>query len=260
MIFRISLMACLFLLCACTPQAVGISTPAPAFTCTSNGSVQSLSLDDVSRGYPYSYSLYLPPCYDQSLERTYPILYLVPGRGSGPGTWFAAGLAGMADDLILSGQIPPFIIVTTETIDEDMFAVTILEELVPLIERTYRVSPERQHHMAAGGSLGGIAAYRMVFRYPHQFASAGMFGCGAISGEEEQIRVWLAKIPDGAKPRVFLNTGFEDSHMLARAEVMIALLNEADISHQAIFSAGEHTYAYWLSNFPAYLEWAAQVW
>jgi enterochelin esterase-like enzyme len=249
----------LALLTACTPQVEGLAT-ATVFECDHGGTVQSLSLDNASRGYPYSYHLYLPPCYGSDTDRVYPIIYLVPGRGSGPGAWFAAGVGELANEMILSGEVQPFIIVTTETINTDMYAKTILDELMPAIAASYRVSPERRHHAAAGGSLGGIAAYRMVLSRPEQFASAGMFGCGAISGEEEAIRKWLAALPDEASPRFFFNTGFEDASMLERAKVMIALLDEAGISHKEIFSTGQHTYAYWVSNFPAYFEWAAEDW
>jgi enterochelin esterase-like enzyme len=249
----------LLLLSACTP----LSKPAEnarSFSCDTPGSVEQHELAEASRGYPYPYHLYLPPCYDRDTDRVYPIIYLVPGRGSGPGAWFAAGVGELANEMIESGQVPPFIIVTTETINSDMYAKTILEELMPVIATSYRVSPERRHHTAAGGSLGGIAAYRMVLSHPEQFASAAMFGSGAISGEEEAIRKWLAALPDEARPRFFFNTGFEDGSMLKRAKVMIALLDEAEVDHQEIFSTGEHSYAYWVSNFQAYLEWAAEDW
>ena len=48
--------------------------------------------------------------------------------------------------------------------------------------------------------------------------------------------------------------------MLARAQVLITLLDEAEIEHVEIFNAGNHSYAYWLSNFPTYLRWLAQGW
>ena len=48
--------------------------------------------------------------------------------------------------------------------------------------------------------------------------------------------------------------------MLERAQAMIALLDEMGIESTSIFSPGEHAYAYWVSNFPAYLHWLAQEW
>jgi hypothetical protein len=48
--------------------------------------------------------------------------------------------------------------------------------------------------------------------------------------------------------------------MLERAEVMVSYLDAAGLSSTTIFSEGEHNYGYWVSNFPAYLEWLAEDW
>jgi S-formylglutathione hydrolase FrmB len=48
--------------------------------------------------------------------------------------------------------------------------------------------------------------------------------------------------------------------MLDRAQVMIALLDEAGLAHETLFSPGDHSYTYWASNFPAYLRWLAAGW
>lgn len=251
----------LFLLTGC--QALARTGPAPALAalepgCQSPGVVRSLTLDQTSRGTSYTYGLYLPPCYESRAEGSFPVVYLVPGRGSGPGAWFAAGAAQVADDLILSGEVPPFLIVTSENIDGDPDAEVILEDLIPYIESNYPVSPDHRHRAVAGGSLGGIAAYRIGFRYPDRFATVGIFGSGAISGEEARIRAWLAEAEK--QPRVFLNTGFEDPLMLERARVMLALLDESGTAHTHIFSRGGHNYDYWVLNLPAYVHWLALDW
>ena len=77
------------------------------------------------------YSLYLPPCYESETERRYPVLYLLPGLGGGPGDWFAAGADKTADELILNGEIPPLIIVTTESTAFDRYGDAILNDLLP---------------------------------------------------------------------------------------------------------------------------------
>ncbi|RPI34858.1 MAG: hypothetical protein EHM70_01485 [Chloroflexota bacterium] len=235
-------------------------TPAPEFTCDTPGTIQNLTLEETSRGYSYSYALYLPPCYETMPERSYPVLYLLPGRGSGPRTWFGAGAGDVADELILSGEVPPFIITSTETTNDDMYAEAITKDLVPYIESHYRVSPDRRHHAVAGGSLGGVAAYRIVFRDPAHFSSAGMFGSGAISGEEKPIKAWLDAIPSENPVRVFFNCGEGDPLMLDQARVMMAMLDEAGIPHTEIVSDGAHVYAYWVSNMPDYFRWLAQDW
>jgi enterochelin esterase-like enzyme len=130
----------LLLLSACMPLSKPAET-AQSFSCDTPGSVEQHELSEASRGYPYPYHLYLPPCYERDTDRVYPIIYLVPGRGSGPGAWFAAGVSEVADQMILEGKVPPFIIVTTETINTDMYAKTILDELMPAIAASYRSAP-----------------------------------------------------------------------------------------------------------------------
>jgi len=230
--------------------------------CASSGTVASPTLETTARGWSYGYGLYLPPCFTPDGGGVYPIVYLVPGRSSGPGTWFAAGAAAIADELILSREVPPFLIVTTENIDSpsEMFAASILGDLMPFIESHYPVSPERRHRSIGGGSLGGVAAYRIGFRFPDRFAAVGMFGSGAIAGEEDRIREWLRAMTPENKPRVFLNTGNEDPYMQDAARVMLGLLDEAGVAHNHVFTSGTHTYAYWAMYLPAYFHWLALDW
>lgn len=248
----------LVLLCGCGPAA----TPGPLAGlqegCAAPGTIISADLPQPARGYSYTYRVYLPPCY--SAESRYPVLYLVPGRSSGPHTWFAAGLAGLVDGMILGGEIPPLIIVTTENIDSDPSAGTIYQELIPYIESQYPIVGDRRYRAVAGGSLGGIAAYRLAFHYPDTFSSAGIFGAGAISGEEAQIRLWLTQMNDTNRTRVFMNSGREDPLMLERAQAMKSILDEAGVENQLYIDDGGHHYTYWVPNFEMYLEWLAVEW
>jgi enterochelin esterase family protein len=204
--------------------------------------------------------LYLPPCFDLDADGLYPVFYLLPGFGGSPSDWFDAGLASIADELVLAGEVPPFIIVTTDDSFDDLDATFIVQQIIPYIESHYHASPLRQHRAVAGGSLGGASAYHLAFKTPELFGSAGIFGNGAAVGEEDEIRSWLEEISETERPRIFLNSGEGDTYMLGRAQVLIDLLDEAEIEHTEIFNVGNHTYAYWLSNFPAYFRWLAQDW
>jgi enterochelin esterase-like enzyme len=256
---RIFVVAFLLLVgCSTTPSSAPLAQISEG--CTTPGEIIRAELSQLSRSHTYSYRVYLPPCFSAESESRYPILYLVPGRGGGPDSWIASGLAKIVDNLILGNQIPPFIIVTTESIDSDPLGETIFNELLPIIEDQYPISNERQHHAIAGGSLGGIAAYRLAFQHPDTFASAGIFGAGAISGEESRINSWLLAMNAGNRVRVFMDCGDEDILMLDRAEVMKSLLDEAGIENQLHVGSGGHNYTYWLSNFEMYLKWVSQDW
>jgi enterochelin esterase-like enzyme len=228
--------------------------------CSAPGEIIRAELPQPKRGYPYSYRVYFPPCFSAENDGRYPVLYLVPGRSSSPDTWFAAGVAEVVDRLILRREIPPFLIVTTENIDFDPLAETIHQELIPSVEAQYPIAKDRRYRAVAGGSLGGIAAYRLAFQYPDTFASAGIFGAGAISGEETQIRSWLSQMNDANRPRVFMNSGEADPFMLERARVMKSILDEAGVENQLYVDEGAHHYTYWVPNFEMYLKWMARNW
>jgi enterochelin esterase family protein len=258
----ISLAIGLMVLAACvpaTPTATLVSITPAAITCDTAGIVNSESIT-TAQGLDYPYMIYLPPCYQSDGSRLYPILYLIPGRGGGPGTWFAANVAEIADELILSRQVAPFIIVSTQSIDNSPTPTAITDDLVPSLENLYPISPDRRHHEVAGGSLGGIAAYRVGFSNPDHFSSVGMFGSGLTHGEEDQIRKWLGAMTADNKPLVFLNSGWDDPLMVDSAYDMLALLAEYDIPYKHVFTKGAHVYSYWAMYLPDYIQWAAQDW
>ncbi len=248
------------ILYGCTPASPSILLAGLPEGCTETGEVLSAEVLQPERGYPYGYRIYLPPCFSAEGEGRYPVLYLIPGRSGSPDSWLQAGLPAEVDRLILAGEIPPLIIVGTGNIDLDPLAETIYNELIPHVESQYPIASDRRYRAVAGGSLGGIAAYRLAFRYPDTFSSAGIFGAGAISGEENQIREWLSQMNDANRPRVFMNSGEQDPLMLERARVMEELLNEAGVENRLHVDEGRHQYADWVSNFELYLKWLATEW
>src|SRR5215216_1847455 len=240
----------LILLFGCTSRPPLTATLAPTAVplatlpegCALSSEIIHAELTDPARGYPYSYRVYLPPCFSAESQTRYPVLYLVPGRSSSPDSWLNAGLPEEVDRLILAKEIPPLLIVTTEDTDFDPLAETIYKELVPFVESQYPIAADRRYRAVAGGSLGGIAAYRLAFQYPDTFSSAGIFGAGAISGEEPRIESWLAQMNDSNRTRVFMNSGEGDPFMLERARVMKSILDEAGVENQLYVDQGGHYY------------------
>jgi enterochelin esterase-like enzyme len=245
------------LLTGCSTAAeTATATPVPtAIPCSETGTTRVESVNGVT-----DIGIYLPPCYDENAAPPYPVLYFFPGFSGAAGDWIYAGAAKLADAAILTGEVPPFLIVSTDDLFPDIDANLAVDTVMPWVESRYRAGGERRLRAAAGGSFGGAAAYHLVFKHPDLFASAGIFGNGAAYGEEKDILAWLAAIPAGLRPRVFLASGEGDTYMVERARVMISLLEEAGIAHEEVFGPGRHDYETWLSAFPAYLRWAAPDW
>jgi enterochelin esterase-like enzyme len=249
------LLAALAAACSILPVS---PVPSPAATespCSTPGTVQRAAVDDEAE-----IRLYLPPCYGEQPDRMYPVIYMLPGYGGTNDDFFAAGLARTADELILGAESPPFLIVAAPDPFPDLDAAIVMEKILPFVEEQYQVLPERACRAAAGGSFGGAAAYHLAFRHFDLFGAAGIFGNGTAAGEEEAIRGWLAAIPAGQKPRVFINVGESDTYMLERAKALLPLLDQAGILHAELFSPGNHSYDYWAENFAAFVRFISADW
>jgi S-formylglutathione hydrolase FrmB len=233
---------------------VATATPTASF-CTESGTVHAESVDDGT-----DIRVYLPPCFDANRAEPYPVAYLFPGFSGTADNMINGRFADMADIEILVNGVPPFLAVSTDDLYPDINAGGFRENILPWVEARYPAGGDRLLRTAAGGSFGGAAAYHLVFQHSNLFASAGIFSNGAAFGEEETILAWLAAVPAGERPRVFLNVGEEDTYMLERARVMVSLLDTAGVSHHEIFGPGGHDYETWLAAFPTYLEWIAQDW
>lgn len=251
-----------------TVYLVSCQSPKPNHTamitaelpCTDPGTIRDGKIEESIRGYAYYFQLYLPPCYDLEPDRHYPTIYLLPGQGGSARGWVDAGLAQIADDMILNGRIPPFLIVITGNNDVDLLGEVVHQDLLPYIEANYRVLAERPYRTVSGGSLGGSRAYRLALNNPDTFASAGVFGNGLVPGDEPQLQQWLDTIPNDQRPRFFFNTGEQDPYMLDLAEEMVALLDRNGYETTATYTPGGHNYEYWLSNMSAYWLWASEDW
>jgi Enterochelin esterase and related enzymes len=248
------------ILSAATACVFRPNSPAPTHTilkpvCETAGTTQRIAIAP-----QVEIVLYLPPCFNPQAKNPYPVLYLLPGSSGNESDWFDQGADKVADASILAGEIPPFLIAAIGDISYDLDSRIVIETILPYIDGHYPVGKDRRYRAAAGGSYGGAAAYHLAFKHPELFSSAGIFGNGAAQGEEDSIRQWLTAIPKNIRPRVFLNSGLNDPYMLDRARVLIQILDAAGTSHTEIFSAGGHSYACWISNFPAYFRWLAEDW
>ena len=62
-----------------------------------------------------------------------------------------------------------------------VFPDTLLHEVIPMIDSTYRTIPDREHRALAGLSMGGMETRMIGLAHPDAFANLGIFSGGSIS-------------------------------------------------------------------------------
>jgi len=127
------------------------------------------------------YLAWLPPGYEASGERHYPVIYWLHGLGGRPAG--ATGFARRIRRWIRAGEMPPAIVVAADGHQNGWYVGdverTIVEELIPHVDRTFRTLADRSGRAIEGFSMGGFGAARLGFRHPHLFGAVSIMS-GAV--------------------------------------------------------------------------------
>lgn len=128
------------------------------------------------------YGLYLPPSYNTSPNKKYPVLYFLHGLNENEMRWSTRGHTDlMLDKMIFDGKVGEFIVVVpfgavsfyTNTRDgSEKWEDALVTEFIPAIESTYRVNATRSTRGISGISMGGYGALKIAMRHPDLFGSA----------------------------------------------------------------------------------------
>jgi len=136
-------------------------------------------------------SVYLPPGYEESPARVYPLLLLLHG-GDGSERDLAR-FAGVVDAAIAAGRIAPLVIAMPSAgrslyMDDrdgsERWESFIIDELLPHLRATLPVAATRQRTFVGGWSMGGLGSLRLAFKHPGTF--------GAVAALEPAIEPALA--------------------------------------------------------------------
>jgi enterochelin esterase family protein len=135
------------------------------------------------------YWVYTPANYDPKRKEPYPVLYLLHGLGDDASGWIESGAANVIlDNLIAQGKAKPMLMVNTlgygtsggprGAMAGDMvpnFARTVLEEVMPQVEKAYNATKDRNQRAIAGLSMGGAEALFTGLNHLDRFAWVGSF-------------------------------------------------------------------------------------
>src|SRR5580765_2725904 len=137
--------------------------------------------------------VYTPPGYEANSEK-YPVFYLLHGAGDSDDSWTSVGRANfILDNLIAAKKAKPMLIVMTAghtpaipgnaggfLSATDDFARDFTTDVMPYIEKHYRVMTDRAHSAIAGLSMGGSQTLNIAIPHLNRFAYIGVFSSGLI--------------------------------------------------------------------------------
>jgi acetyl esterase/lipase/esterase/lipase superfamily enzyme len=124
------------------------------------------------------YHLYRPPGYEAGTRR-YPTIYWLHGLGGSSRR--ALVFASRVDGFIRDGKMPPVLVVGVDGGRASFYCDAergeaiesmILEELIPLVDRTHRTVPTREGRAVEGFSMGGFGALHLALKHPDRFVAA----------------------------------------------------------------------------------------
>ncbi|MCR1842251.1 alpha/beta hydrolase [Murimonas intestini] len=132
-------------------------------------------------------TVYTPPGYSQT-GKSYPVLYLQHGNGENELSWLWNGKINfLMDNLLAQQKAVPMIIVMANGMTvlerkpgqyelcKAMFTRQLMEDIIPFIEKKYRVKQDREFRAMAGLSMGSKQTSITVMTHLESFAWAGLF-------------------------------------------------------------------------------------
>jgi enterochelin esterase family protein len=153
-----------------------------------HGAVGEVTYHSTALGRTRRMHVYTPPGYEKGTGK-YPVFYLLHGASDSDNSWSSVGRAGfILDNLIAAGKAKPMIVVmpaghTTRggfsvPGGADEFARDFLSDVMPYVEKNYRVLTDRGSRAIAGLSMGGGQTLSIGIPHLSKFAYLGVFSSG----------------------------------------------------------------------------------
>jgi len=137
--------------------------------------------------------IYVPAIYFEEPRRSFPVLYLRHGGGDNERSWWESAQAdAIMDNAIAAGATPMLVVMTNGLTDGSwaggsspegmaLLEKELLSDVIPLVEKRYRVRKDRASRAIAGLSMGGGQSFVIGLRNLDKFAWIGEFSSGLLS-------------------------------------------------------------------------------
>jgi putative tributyrin esterase len=246
--------------------------------------VQEHKLESKLMARAMPYRVIVPAGYAAKKDERFPVIYLLHGLTGHYSNW--TDKTKVADFAV--GH--KFIIVTPEgdngwysdsvTVPNDKYESYIVKELIPEIEKNFRVMADRDHRFIAGLSMGGYGSLKFGLKYPEMFSLVGSFsGALGASNFTEKTAGKLICGPEGSETRlgndifkmirevtpeklkvlpfIYQSCGTED-FLIQNNRDFLALMNEKKVPHEYREHPGVHDWVFWNAHVKEFLDVASR--
>jgi enterochelin esterase-like enzyme len=210
--------------------------------------------------------VYTPPGYDAEAPQLYPVLYLLHGYSDAEDAWTSVGRANIIlDNLIARGRARPMLIVmplgygNKEVIANGWaglrntgvwqdsitkFGEALVKEVIPQVEKAYRVNPDANARAIAGLSMGGTQSLLFGLNAPDRFAWIGAFSSGGLPPD---FAGPFSGVNEGLNSRLHLlwiGCGRQDG-LIGVNQKLVEWLQSKGVKLTWVEAPGTHSFTLW---------------
>ena len=224
--------------------------------------------------------VYTPAGYNEGKQK-YPVVYIQHGGGEDHRGWMEQGrTAQILDNLIAQGKAVPMIVVSSNSNVQNRnggfgggyswqgmqsFRNELIDNVIPFVEKNYRVKKDRKSRAMCGLSMGGGQSFYIGLRSPEVFANVGVFSTGMFGGIAGAANFDLEKEVPGmlsntkafnAQLDVFFISCGEQDPRIQYTRNIVEKMREAGVEVRFNSYPGDHEWQVWrksLHEFAQYL-------
>jgi enterochelin esterase family protein len=247
-----------------------------SLTAVPHGEIRQVWYPSSTLGGERRMHVYTPPGYDGGTTR-YPVFYLLHGGGDDDSGWSTIGRAGfILDNLIAAGKAKPMLVVmpngslprpanlppttpgqppSPEVIAamaslQDRFVSELMNDVIPAVEKRFRVLTDPANRAIAGLSMGGGQTQRVIGTHPDKFAYVGVWSAGVnpatLPDFETRNAAFLKAAPKvNGSVKVYNVTVGDKDFALPGSKALVGVLEKHGIKHTLTITGGGHTWLNW---------------
>jgi enterochelin esterase family protein len=239
------------------------------FEANQRGNLAQVWYDSPTIGTTRRMFVYTPYGYETSTDK-YPVLYLLHGAGGDEDAWSTMGrTCQIMDNLIEKKLAKPMLVVmpngnpgqlaartlllAEKTLDRndpktaDIYVHSIVKDIVPYIEKNYRVIAKPASRALAGLSMGAGHTIRCTNLYPGFFSYICPLSNGIRIADDKAKADYDAQftaLKKAGYKLYFLACGDTD-FLIEPARTLDATLTRNGLKHTFFVNSGGHTWANW---------------